>query len=59
MATRYRPASSIRDCSVELTCLTTLHFIEIRVEEQRNAVADEVAARFAVVRPILEAFLTR
>lgn len=31
--------------------------MEIRVEEQRNVVADEVAALFAVVRPILEGLL--
>ena len=31
--------------------------MEIRVETQQNAVADEVAAFFAVVRPILEGLL--
>jgi hypothetical protein len=35
----------------------TLTSVEIRVEVQRNPVADEVAALFAVVRPILDGLL--
>jgi hypothetical protein len=34
-----------------------LRILEIRVESQQNPVADEVAALFAVVRPILEGLL--
>jgi hypothetical protein len=34
-----------------------LAFMEIRVESQQSAVADEVSALFAVVRPILEGLL--
>ena len=34
-----------------------IHPVEIRVENQQNPVADEVAALFAVVRPILQGLL--
>jgi hypothetical protein len=50
-------ANEMRTAAARAAAEGTLSLVQLRLEQQRNPVADEVAALYAVVRPIMEGLL--